>query len=309
MVGLDLHQAKNETQIQLKTNMTISWGDFWTVCRDFILPESVTVVWSVVLYGVLGALFTILLLVLGSRYKLFSRIPKYYNWAVKLYIPLVIIGTVYFALQIGFFRGIYRVMDNEAATMTDGIYSLTVDQAFDSQEQKDAYLKELKVLAATYSHSSAEFAEHLKEDILSRSVGVGVLDQAKNGVASWLIDTFKDDIFSAVVFGALSLAGEKAGVSEGLSWSESSRVVDILMETNAAQIEVAIQKKLTETLEKIFYKQFSKYRTASVAMWFLVVCLLPIIEFIIYKRYLEPRFLKRINAVVHSLDDQPPVAS
>ncbi|MBL0016089.1 MAG: hypothetical protein IPP17_06510 [Bacteroidetes bacterium] len=273
--------------------MKITWSDFWSVCRDIILPESWTVIWSVIVYGFLGILVTILILVLGSRYKVFTRIPKYYNWAVKLYIPLVILGTVYFALQIGFFRGIYKVMHNEAPVMTDGIYGLTVDQLFSTQAEKDAYLNDLKVLAATYSHSSSEFAEHLKADIVNKSVGVGVLDQAKNGAASWLIDTFKDDIFSAVVFGALSMAGEKAGVSEGLSWSESSRVVDLLMQTQAAQLEVAIQKKLNETLESIFYKQYSKYRTASIGMWFLIVCLVPIIEFVIYKRYLEPKFLQK----------------
>ncbi|HEX2899404.1 MAG TPA: hypothetical protein VHS96_06765, partial [Bacteroidia bacterium] len=259
-------------------------------------PESLTVILSVLLYGFLGILLTIILLVLASRYKVFRRIPKYYNWAVKLYIPLVVLGTMYFSLQIGLIRGFYKVLDHESAAMTEGIYHQTIDRMFASQSEKEAYFKDLKALLVEYSHSSEALAEQLKARILSSNVDIGLVDKAKNGVATWLIDTFKDEIFSAVVFGALSVAGEKMGVNESLSWSESQKIMDILLESDAADLEVVIREKLTEMLGKLFYKQYASMRSSSILLWFLIVPLLPLLEFFIYKRWLERKLIARQTA-------------
>lgn len=273
--------------------MKITWSDFWAVCRDIILPETLTVVWSVVLYGFIGILVMILLLVLGSRYKIFTRVHKYYNWAMKLYIPLIIIGTLYFSMQIGLFRGIYKVLEHESLPITDGIYSQTVERMFASQAEKDAYLDDLKVLMAEYNYSAEALADELKAEILSSQVDSGLVDKAKNGLATWLIDNYKDEIFSAVVFGILSAGGEKVGVSEQLSWSESKEVLSILMQTDASRIETVIKEKLAEMLSHLLYRQYASLRNSSLLLWFLIVVLLPVVEFLIYKKWLEARLIKR----------------
>jgi hypothetical protein len=53
--------------------MNITWTDFWNVCKDYILPESGTLVLSVVLYGILGFVIAVAILALGQRYKVFTR--------------------------------------------------------------------------------------------------------------------------------------------------------------------------------------------------------------------------------------------
>ncbi|MFN8393152.1 MAG: hypothetical protein U0176_00610 [Bacteroidia bacterium] len=276
--------------------MQISWSDVWDVFRDIILPESLTVIWSLVLYGILGVLVTVLLLVLGHRQRIFKRIPKYYNWAVKLYIPLVIIGTLYFALQWGLGRGVYKVIDHQTPTLTDGLYHAIVDPQFKSPEEKEEFLKEVKVLLVTYQHSSREFAEQLKAMILENNSNVGLIDDAKNKLSTWLIDEYKDEIFSAVVFGAQSMAGEKAGVNGDLSWQEASKALDILLQSDANHIETAIQQRLGETGQHLLASQYKKFWYSTVAMWVLIVLLGPILEFLIYKKWLEPRFKAKLEA-------------
>lgn len=276
--------------------MQISWSDIWDVFSEIILPESLTVIWSLVLYGALGILMTILLLVLGHRQRFFRRIPKYYNWAVKLYIPLVTIGTLYFALQWGLGRGIYKVLDHQTPTLTDGLYHAVVDPQFKSPAEKEEFLKEVKVLLVTYQHSSREFAEQLKAMILGNNTDVGIIDDAKNKLSTWLIDQYKDEIFSAVVFGALGMAGEKVGVNGEISWSEAGKALDILLQSDASHIETAIQQRLGETGQHLLGSQYKSFWHSTVLMWILIVLLGPILEFLIYKKWLEPRFKAKLEA-------------
>lgn len=273
--------------------MEITWSSFWAVCRDIIIPESLTVIWNLVLYGFIGILVTILLLVLGSRYKMFTRVNRYYNWAVKLYIPLIIIGTLYFSLQIGLFRGIYKVLDHETLPVSNAVYEQVIGRAFDSQAEKETYLNDLKTLLVEYSNSAEALADALKAEVLNNSVDIGVVDKAKNALAVWLIDNYKEDIFSAVVFGLLSAGGEKVGVSEKLSWSESKELLDVLMKTDAASIETVVQEKLAEMLGNLLHSQYAGLRNSTILLWALIVLALPILEFFIYKRWLEARLTLR----------------
>lgn len=275
--------------------MEVSWADVWNVFSDLILPESLTVIWSLVLYGVLGLALMILLLVVGHRLRFFRRIPKYYNWAVKLYIPLVIIGTLYFALQWGLGRGVYKVLDHQTPKLTDGLYHAVVDPQFKTPQEKEQFLREVKAMLAMYRHSSQQFAEELKAMILGSNTELGLIDDAKNKLSVWLIDRYKDEIFSAVVFGALSVAGEKAGVNGELSWSEAGKALDILLAADANHIESAIQRSLGESGQHLLGNQYRKFWHSTVLLWFAIVMLGPILEFLIYKKWLEPRFRSRLE--------------
>jgi hypothetical protein len=285
--------------------MEVTWADFWGVCKDFLLPETATVVWSLVLYGVLGFVLAVVLLVLGQRFKVFTRSRKYYNWAVKLYIPLIIIGTLYFALQLGLFRGIWKVMDNEAEVMTEGVYTQTVDRLFVTPAEKDAFLAFCKLQLVTYEQSSEVFIDTLKAQIMDNNTGVGLLDEAKNKVSVWLIDTFKDEIFSAIVFGALSKAAEKSGIPVEASWSESAKMMEVLLRTDVAHLEVEIKRKITETLQKLFHSQYSSVRKSTWIMWFLIVLFVPLVEWAIYVFWLRKWLEKRKQASEQALELQP----
>jgi hypothetical protein len=283
--------------------MNISWADFWSVCKDYILPESSTLVLSVLLYGILGFVIAVAILALGQRYGVFARKQKYYNWIVKLYIPLILLGTLYFALQIGLFRGIYKVMDHETDLLTEGIYGQTVDRVFSNPAEKAAYLELLKVALVTYDHSSAAFADSLKHRIMGSQVGYGVIDQAKNKVSAYLIDTFKDDIFNAILAAVLSEASKQGGAPVEMSWSESRKLLEILQHTDAARLEVVIKAKVTEMLQHLFYTQYSSLRKSSLLMWFVIALLLPMVEWLVYLKWIAP-WLDRRSASGPAWTDQ-----
>lgn len=276
--------------------MQISWSDVWDVFSEIILPESLMVIWSLVLYGALGIVVTVLLLVLGHRLRFFRRIPKYYNWAVKLYIPLVIIGTLYFALQWGLGRGVYKVLDHQTPKLTDGLYHAIVDPLFKTHQEKERFLDEVKAMLEMYQHSSLLFAEEFKAMILGHNTHLGLIDDAKNNLSVWLIDRYKDEIFSAVIFGALSMAGEKAGVNGQVTWTEAGHALDILMAADAGNIEVAIQQRLGETGQHLLGSQYKSFWHSTVLLWVVIVLLVPMLEFLIYKKWLEPRFKAKSEA-------------
>jgi hypothetical protein len=280
--------------------MEIDWRQFWDIFSGIILPDSGTLVWNLVLYGVLSFAVAILLLVLGQRFKAFHREQKYYNWAVKLYIPLILLGTLYFGLQVGLFRGIYKVADAEAPRMSGGIYALTVNMAFEGEAEKKVFLDEMKGLLVTYRGESKAFAQELKRRLMEHEIGVGVVDQAIQGVSGWLIDQFQDELFSAILASVMAKAAEKAGIPVELSWSESAKVVEVLLATNVSHLETEIQHKLTETLQHLFHKQYSSMRNSTLLLWLGLIVLLPLVEWLVYLKWIRP-WLRRRAAIAMDL--------
>jgi hypothetical protein len=277
--------------------MDITWSDFWSICKDYILPESGTLILSLLLCGIVGLVVAIAILVVGQRYQAFSRTEKYYNWAVKLYIPLILLGTIYFSLQLGLFRGIYKVMDNQTPALTEGIYGLTVGQIASTQAEKEAYVEAMKVYLVTYDGVTQSMAERFKQDIMTRNTGYGLVDQAKDKVAAWLIDQFKDQIFSAILAALISEATEKAGARADFTWRESSQLMDALLHTDAAHLERAIQNKITEMLQHLFQGQYSSMRTSTFIAWFFIVLFVPLLEWFVYLRWLRSWLARRRAAV------------
>lgn len=275
--------------------MNISWKDFWAISKDIVLPESATVIGSALLYGFLGFLLAIGLLLLGRRVRLFTRNRKYYNWVVKLYIPLILVGTLYFSLQLGVVRGIYKVMSHQAQNITEGVYAQTVDRLFETPAEKDAYLTILRGTVMVYNQSSTAFADTLKQNIMDNEVGYGLVEETKNKVSAYLIDTYKDDLFSAIVAGAISQASKKAAPAE-LSWSESRALIDVLLQADAAELEVAIHQKLIELMDRLFYSQYASIRTSTLLLWFFIVIFIPLLEWAIYVKWLRGYLDRRREA-------------
>ena len=275
--------------------MQISWADFWDIGKGIIVPESATVIASVLLYGFLGLLLAIGLLLLGRRLRFFTRNQRYYNWAVKLYIPLVLLGTLYCSLQLGFVRGVYKVMSHQTQSITEGVYAQTVDRLFETQAEKDAYLTILRGTVMVYNQSSTAFADSLKQSIMKNEVGYGIVDETKNKVSAYLIDTYKDDLFSAIVAGAISQASKKVSPAE-LTWSESRALIDVLLEADAAQLELAIHQKLIELLDRLFYSQYASIRSSTLLLWFFTVVFIPLLEWAIYVQWLRGYLDRRRHA-------------
>jgi hypothetical protein len=274
--------------------MKITWADFWALCRDYILPESGTLVWNLVLYGILGLVVAIGLLALGQKYGLFTRNYKYYNWGVKLYIPLILLGTLYFSLQLGLFRGIYRVMDDQTELMAEGIYGQTVDRLVETPAEKEAYLVTMKATVVLYHGATNAFVDTLKQEILNRDSGYGLVDDVKDGLTSWLIDRYGDDIFSAIVATVLEEAAKKAGADVHLAWDDPSHWIAAMEQLDLALVEAKIHDALAGFIHHIFESQFRSARTSTLLLWFGITLLFPLVEWAVYHYWLRNWIERRL---------------
>uniref|UniRef100_A0AAU6WQS2 Uncharacterized protein n=1 Tax=Chryseobacterium endophyticum TaxID=1854762 RepID=A0AAU6WQS2_9FLAO len=61
-----------------------------------------------------GLLISLVLILVMKKCKAFSRIPKYYNWLVKLYIPAIFTINSIVSLQLGLFWGSYETIKKTA---------------------------------------------------------------------------------------------------------------------------------------------------------------------------------------------------
>ena len=118
----------------------VEWHIVWDIFREFVLPHSGTLILNVVLFGVLGVVVSIIYAVILYKKGVFRRKPKYYNWSVKLYYPLLIGGIIFFFGQVGFVRGVYKIIDNEKDVVVTGIYNASLQAVFESEESKDAFV-------------------------------------------------------------------------------------------------------------------------------------------------------------------------
>lgn len=268
----------------------LDWSAVWHILKDIVLPHTGTLIFNIVLFLFIGLFLSITFLIILQKKKVFKRIPRYYNWIVKLYIPLLIAGFLYFFGHIGFIRGVYKILDKESETIVAGVYNNILELSFDSEESKNELVTKLQESAIEFRDGSDSMTISLKAIATEHNTGHSLVDGGKDKVATFVIDTYGDNVYKLTLYGMLNVAGPHINLNESLSYEEFSTAMDFLLEVGHKDIEQAIKDKLTIGLESLFYSQYKSFVWSYVIL-ILIMMGIPLIEFLIYKKWVEPKYL------------------
>lgn len=275
----------------------IDWSLIWSIIKDTVLPHMGTLSLNTILYTVLGFFLSIIYIIILSKKKVLKRKPKYYNWVVKLYIPLLIGVFLYFFGQIGFLNGVKKILVKEKETVVVNIYEETLAYAFESEESKDEFVTEIQDAAKDLKTGSIQFTALLKITSENYNTGNSFIDSGKDKLANFVINKYGDDIYKVALYAMLNAAGARAkvNISESLPYEEFSVATDFLLDVGYKDLEQTVKNKLTDWYVDLLNTQHSSM-IKSIIILLIVLISIPLIEFFIYKKWIEPKFADKILA-------------
>ncbi|ADV50124.1 hypothetical protein Celal_2845 [Cellulophaga algicola DSM 14237] len=285
----------------------VDWPFIWSIVRDTVIPHSGTLIFNTLLFLFLGFAISLTYSIVIAKKKLLKRKPKYYNWAVKLYIPIIILSFLYIFGQIGLIRGIYKCLEKEKTNIVSGIYTNTLGFAFETEEAKNNFIGEIQATAIDTKDRSDEFIFQLRKESKNHNSGYSLIDSGKNKIADYLITKYGTDIYKAGVYAMLNFAIAHAAhtnMDEVITYGDFSAAMDFLMSVGHKDIEQVVLEKLNDWFTSLLDNQYSAI-IKPLYMLALLVLLFPITEFFIYKKWVEPKLLEKELAAAETQENSP----
>ncbi|WP_299441960.1 hypothetical protein [uncultured Aquimarina sp.] len=271
----------------------IDWGFIWSILRDIILPNSGTLILNIIIFLFLGFVIAIIYCIVLWRKGIFKRAPKYYNWAVKLYIPLLIVGILYIFGQWGFIRGIYKILDNEKTMIVEGIYNGSVQQIFESEEAKNKFVLSAQMLAIKAKSDSQDYAIFFKKNLKNYDTGSSFLNKTKNKLAKFIVNNYSDDLYKLTMYALITSAGKgHIDFSEALPYDEFNAAMDLLLEVGYQDIEKVVLDKLSQWFSIGITAQYNGIVKSLLILLFLIL-IVPLLEYFIYKKWIAPKYISK----------------
>lgn len=271
----------------------IDWNFIWSIIRDIVIPNSGTLIFNFILFLFLGFIITIMYCIFLWRKGILKRTPRYYNWVVKLYIPLLLIGILYIFGQWGFLRGIYKILDNEKAVIVQEVYEGSMSQVFESEEAKNKFILSLQGLAIKAKSGSQDYAVIFENYLKNHNTGNSVVNKTKNKLAKYIVNHYSDDLYKLTVYAFITSAGRgHIDFSEALPYEEFSTVMDLLLEIGYKDIEKVVIDKLNEWFALVISSQYNAMVKSLLILLFLIL-IIPLLEYFIYKKWIAPKYVPK----------------
>ncbi len=271
----------------------IDWGFIWSILKDIVLPNSGTLIFNIIVFLFLGFIITIIYCIVLWRKDIFKRAPKYYNWAVKLYIPLLIVGILYVFGQWGFIRGIYKIMDNEKTMIVEGVYNSSVQQIFESEDAKNKFVLSAQMLAMKVKSNSQDYVIFFEKHLKDYDTGSSILNKTKNKLAKFIVNNYGEDLYKLTMYALITSAGKgHVDFSEELPYEEFNAVMDLLLEVGYQDIEKVVLYKLSEWFSIGITSQYNTMVKSLLILLFLIL-IFPLLEYFIYKKWIAPKYISK----------------
>jgi hypothetical protein len=258
-----------------------SVNETWEIIRDIVLPHTGRMIFTIAGFSLLGLLIAVLLIVIMFRKKVMTRSNLAYKIIIRIiYIPFILLVTIYSFGHLGFVRSVYKIMRKENPRIVKGVYHITVNQLFTTEIQKDIFLDDVKKMAEEAQVSGIAFAGYFEAQITERYLR----DSSGNGFISKITRKYKKEIYRAALNGLLYAADAKFDTN--IRSKEVDRAMDLLYSQKREKIEAAIKRSLSEQLQRIIDRYYHSALISGSLIWLLLMSI-PFIEFFIYKKWIE----------------------
>jgi hypothetical protein len=114
----------------------------WKLVSDIIIDNSIEAASSILIWELIGIAVSIVLIVLYHKRKIFRReTNKYYHWAVKLYIPyLLVIGFIFFG-KAGVIRFGHQYLNRQNQEAVNVIYDKSFGRILGNADDPNSLIR------------------------------------------------------------------------------------------------------------------------------------------------------------------------
>lgn len=252
-------------------------NEIWDIIREIVLPHTGRIILNIVGFSLLGALVATLLLIVYFRMGVMTRPGSTYRIAIRvIYIPLVILVTLYSFGHFGLVRGVYKVVSAETPRAVEQVYSLTAGQIFSTDDEKRAFLRDLSDMAQGAENSGLAFTDRLEQKVAGRYSG----KKDHPGLFGRLARTYKKEIYKAVLHGTFYAAG--LDYNAGATYAEMEQAMQLLNATDVQKIEAGIRASMLGKFQEIVDHHYYGAALSILLLWLLGAGI-PLIDLCIYR--------------------------
>ncbi|GAA3512607.1 hypothetical protein GCM10022393_28000 [Aquimarina addita] len=205
---------------------------------------------------------------------------------------------MYILGQWGFIRGVYKILDKERPAIVQGVYQGTMQQFFKNDLEKDKFIRLIQTFASETKSDSEVFLYGFEAQMAQYDTGSSFLNTTKNKLSKYLIENYGQDVYKAAIYGMLASAGKgHIDISEALPYEQYSAGMDFLLTVGHQDLEKIILEKLDIWCHHFLSTQYHGL-IKSLLIFLILLMIVPLIEFFIYKKWFEPQFIRKRESLL-----------
>ncbi len=273
----------------MKKILDLDWEMIFT---EIIFPHFSTIIINLLIFCPIAFILSLIYIRVLRKKQVFVRQQKYYNWFVKLYIPVLIIVFLYFSVIFALIYSSDTIIKKEEPRVVSEIYDVSVNKIFESQESRYNFIQQLQERSLGYKKKSEDMSYETIEvvsDIID-DFNITSIDNKK--ITNYFIKQNKTKLYNALLDGLQLAAGTQFKNSE-MTFTEINKLNDAIDTVEPKKVEKAIKSILTDIVSKIITSQIKSYAIATFFI-FLLIIFIPVLEWLIYSWYMK-RKIKTIE--------------
>lgn len=270
----------------------IDWETIYSVVLYVIKNYPLKIILFCSICLLLSFFVSIILTLILRKFKAISREQKYYNWLVKLYIPVIFVINIIFSLKIGLFWGVYEALKKDSYNISTQVYNSSSQYIFKDEKSKAEFITEVRSIVSDLSQNNKNVKVQIVDIAKAYDTKHNVVDKPKNWLASLFADKYGDRIHTLILYGALNSIPH-ADISKDLSYEEFDKLTQQLLQLNPDDLEKSIVEKIQNLFLMVLKSQFKTIVNGILIIWGLLM-LIPWIEFWIYKLVMKRRKKKKL---------------
>lgn len=188
---------------------------------------------------------------------------------------------IYFSMHLAFIFAAKNIIKKEENRIVSQIYEQAAVLAFETPELRNNFIRKIQDGTIEIQAGTRNTAIALNKYVSSKNVGIGFVDKGKNKLAFYIFDKYKEDIYSASLYGMLLAAGRGHVKIDDLSYDDLKALVATLNTLEPKKIEESIKIKLTEKVDELVTAKINALIKSTLLLFFLIL-LIPIVEFYVY---------------------------
>lgn len=258
----------------------LDWEMIYSIVVYVIKNYPLKIIFYMSLCFVLGIVISIIFSLILKKYKILSREHKYYNWAVKLYIPAIFIINIIFSLKIGLFWGAYEALKKDSYSISQQTYKAGTYYIFKDEQSKKQFVGKLQSVVSDLSNSNQNTKIQIVDIVKAYDTKYKVVDKPKNWLASLFAEEYGNRIHTLALYGMLN-AVPHVNISESISYQEFNKLTNQLVMLDPKDVESSVVKKIQNLFLMVLKSQFKAIIKGILFIW-IPLMLIPLLEFWIY---------------------------
>ncbi len=270
----------------LNIDLETIYSVIWYVVKNY--PFKIILFCSICL--VFGFIISLIFTLILRKYKIISREQKYYNWLVKLYIPVIFVVNIMFSLKIGLFWGVYEALKKDSYSISEQVYNSSSQYIFKDEKSKVEFIADLRSIVSDLSQNKKNVKVDIVEVAKVYDTKYKVINKPKNWLVSLFAEKYGERIHTLILYGMLNSIPH-TDITKDLSYSEFDKLSEKLIELNPDNLEKSIVEKIQNLFLLVLKSQFKVILKGIIIIWGLLM-LIPWLEFWIYKYVMKRRMKK-----------------